>query len=450
VTTHIAAPPAGRYLHTRVSGRYDPPALAVRLARSGLFEQHVVYEAGDRWWFAGGVLGSVTVHRDAVRAEWSGQRLLTPLAGTHPIRALGEALRQAPFADWRAYGWVAFESALVGSGRPAHGDQPLAYLVIPRLELEIGSHTLDLRCADPVLLEQVLALAASPDPAPTPPCRPVDVEAGDKGEYLAAVAAAVARIKASDLAKVILSRRVEVPFTVDFPATFLAGRRANTPARSFLLDLPGLRAAGFSPETVAEVSADGWVTAQPLAGTRARSGRPETDSRLRSELLSDPKEVYEHAVSVQLADTELRGLCAPGTVSINEFMAVKERGSVHHLGSRVRGRLRADRTAWDALAVLFPAVTASGVPKAEAYDLIAAHEPARGLYAGAVLRSTRDGDVDAALVLRTVFTAEGRTWLRAGAGIVAASQPEREYRETCEKLASIAPFLVPTREDWSC
>jgi salicylate synthase len=247
---------------------------------------------------------------------------------------------------------------------------------------------------------------------------------------------------------VILSRAIEVPFAIDFPATYQVGRQANTPARSFLLDLPGgLRAAGFSPETVAEVSAQRWVTSQPLAGTRARHTDRGDDLRSRAELATDPKEVYEHAVSVKLADTELRTLCVPGTVGVAEFMALKERGSVRHLGSRVRGQLASDRTSWDALAALFPAVTASGIPKAEAYGVIAELESgSRGLYSGAVVRATAAGELDAALALRTVFTHQGRTWLRAGAGIVAASRPAREYRETCEKLASVAPYLVPSVE----
>lgn len=335
--------------------------------------------------------------------------------------------------------------APAAAGRPADPRQPLAHVFVPRVEVEIGGSALDLRCADAGLLQRVLAAAAGPDTRPETAARPLDVEAGDPAPYRAAVADAVARIGRGELEKVILSRRVEVPFDLDFPATYAAGRRANTPARSFLLDLPGLRAAGFSPETVAEVSPDGWVTSQPLAGTRARHGDdPEQDARTRAELRTDVKEIYEHAVSVALADAEMRALCAPGSVAVDEFMAVKERGSVRHLGSRVRGRLRADRTRWDALAALFPAVTASGIPKSAAYQVIADNEPGtRGLYAGAVLRTTADGDLDAALALRTVYTHQGRTWVHAGAGVVGVSDPDREYRETCEKLASVAPYLTP-------
>jgi salicylate synthase len=136
-------------------------------------------------------------------------------------------------------------------------------------------------------------------------------------------------------------------------------------------------------------------------------------------------------------------ICEPSTVAVSEFMSVKERGSVQHLGSRVRGVLADDRTSWDTLAALFPAVTASGIPKAPAYDQITMHEEhPRDLYAGAVLTASQDGSMDAALVLRAIYRRAGRTWLRAGAGIVADSTPDREFEETCEKLRSVAPYVV--------
>ena len=441
-------------LSVRIARPCDPPALAVRLAGAGLVGEYAVYEQEGRWSFAGGVRASVTVDQRVVRSVWgaagvdeSRGEYAVELGGAHPVPAVGEALRALPFEDWHAYGWVAFESALpeAARDRALEAGQPLAYMFVPRLEVLIDADGFEVRCADARLFERALEVLQASDAASgRESARPLDVEAEGPEAYQWAVSSAVRRIRLGELEKVILSRPVEVPFALDFPATYLAGRRANTPARSFLLDLPGVHAAGFSPETVAEVSAERWVTSQPLAGTRARHAEAAADLRSRAELTTDPKEVYEHAVSVKLADTELRALCAPGTVGVAEFMTLKERGSVRHLGSRVRGRLRADRTEWDALAALFPAVTASGIPKNEAYDVIAELESEpRGLYSGAVVRATSDGELDAALVLRTVYTRAGRTWLRAGAGIVAASRPEREYRETCEKLASVAPYLVP-------
>jgi anthranilate synthase component 1/salicylate synthetase len=113
----------------------------------------------------------------------------------------------------------------------------------------------------------------------------------------------------------------------------------------------------------------------------------------------------------------------------------------------VHGRLAEDATAWDALRAVFPAVTASGIPKKPAYDCISRLERGpRGIYSGAVLTASSDGSLDAALVLRSVFEEDGRTWLRAGAGILPGSTPERELEETCEKLRSVAPYVVPVRQ----
>lgn len=117
------------------------------------------------------------------------------------------------------------------------------------------------------------------------------------------------------------------------------------------------------PETLAEIYADGRVCTQPLAGTRALFGDPVVDMGLRAELLGDPKEIFEHAISVQVAQDELRAVCDAASVRVTEFMGVKERGSVQHLSSRVSGQLQPGRNAWHAFAGLFPAVTASGIPR---------------------------------------------------------------------------------------
>lgn len=190
--------------------------------------------------------------------------------------------------------------------------------------------------------------------------------------------------------------------------------------------------------------AGGRVTTQPLAGTRALTGRAGEDERVRADLLNNSKEIFEHAISVKVAYDELVELCDEDNVTVDSFMTVSERGSVQHLASSVSGQLLEHQGPWQALAALFPAVTASGVPKKAAYECIRRYEPEeRGLYSGAVLTVDHAGTMDAALVLRTVFQQDGRTWLRAGAGIVGQSEPEREFEETCEKLRSVALHLVP-------
>ncbi|MFC3998905.1 salicylate synthase [Nocardiopsis sediminis] len=434
-----------RYHELRIPGRFEPLALAGRLAGSGLFEGYVVYERGGDWWFAGDPLADVVLDGASVRSTVDGSTRVEPWAGPS-LAQVGDALAGAGVQGWRAFGWAAFELAyaIAGQPLPAPGT-PLLHLFVPRTEVRMGADELVVRTLDEHRLADVRELlrdpAGSPGAAaPTPVA--VDAAAGHDA-YRAAVASAVADIRSGRLGKVILSREVEVGFDADLAATYALGRANNTPSRSFLLDLGGWQAAGFSPETVAEVSPDGGVATLPLAGTRALGGDGAPDAARRADLLSDPKEVYEHAASVKLACEELEGLCAPGSVAVTEFMRVKERGSVQHLGSRIDGRLAAGRPALDAFAALFPAITASGIPKRAAYERIRAlEERPRGLYAGAVLMVSADGALDSALVLRAIYRRGGRTWLRAGAGIVADSTPDREYEETCEKLGSIAPFVV--------
>ncbi len=448
------------YRTVTVSVVGDPAMFATTLAAAGIFDQSVVYERTGSWWFAGGARFTVRLYRDRVVTTHPEGERTSPVGG-EPLRVLAAALDGLPVDGWRAYGWAAFElgHAVAGANpfgaAPGEADQPLVHLIVPAVELVVRDATLEVRAADQRSLDQVLSFVAGLDPSKADhgarrPSRPVDVHPGgypgdpDAESYGAAVSAATARIQAGALTKVILSRRLSVPFEVDFPATCLRGRQANTPARTFLLDLPGLRTTGFSPETVVEVAPDGAVATRPLAGTRARGLGTTCDARNRAELYTDSKEVHEHAISVKLAVEELHAVCEPDSVAVRGFMDVEPRGSVQHLASYVTGQLRADRTGWDALAALFPAVTASGIPKAAAFGEIAAFErEPRGIYAGAVLQAGSDGFLDAALVLRAVIATRGRTWLQAGAGIVADSTPQREYTETCEKLASIAPHLVP-------
>ncbi|ROO87217.1 mycobactin phenyloxazoline synthetase [Actinocorallia herbida] len=418
----------------------DPLVTAAALARRTT-DPHVVYERHGVWTFAAGAAAELRLDRERVTLVHGGTVREEP-TGPHPLRQVAALLSGLPWR--RAYGWAAFELAhLLHGSAAAAGSGTLLHLLVPEREIVLGPDGAVDASGEGTRAEYAAALA---DPAPpaAPPHDPAPFREVGADAYKAAVSRAVADINAGLLEKVILSRVVPVPGEIDLPATYVAGRRGNDPARSFLLDLGGVRAAGFSPETVTEVAPDGSVSTQPLAGTRSLVGDPETDLAHRRELLADPKEVFEHAISVRLAQDELRGLCRDGSLHVSEFLDVKERGSVQHLASRVSGVLADGVGPWDALAALFPAVTASGIPKPPALDLIARHESEpRGLYSGAVFAADADGGLDAALVLRSVYSRDGRTWLRAGAGVVAMSTPERELEETNEKLLSVSRFLVP-------
>ncbi|MBS9534537.1 salicylate synthase [Mycobacterium sp. M1] len=421
-----------------------PADVAAALAAAlGEREEHLLYERCGTWTLACGVRAAIELDSDELRVVRDGVVQRQNWVGG-AAAALGEAVDRLLLETDQLFGWVAFE---FGAYRVGLADRlpvgtVLARVFWPRMRMVVTADRVELTGADEhhvALLNRLLADGLPSCAAP----RPVPVDA-DHTDYRARVATAIAEIAAGRYRKVILSRAVDVPFALDFPATYRLGRRHNTPVRSFLLRLGGIRALGFSPELVAEVRADGTVITEPLAGTRARTGDAAVDRAARVDLESDDKEIVEHAISVRTSMAEVTEIAEPGTAAVADFMGVRERGSVQHLGSTVCGRLDAARDRMDALEALFPAVTASGIPKAAGIDAIMRlDESPRGLYSGAVVTFSADGGLDAALTLRAAYECDGRTWLRAGAGVVAASRPDREFEETCEKLATLAPYLVP-------
>ncbi|ADG97218.1 salicylate synthase [Segniliparus rotundus DSM 44985] len=427
-----------------VLARASAPAIMARIAASGLRKDYVVYEREGVWWYAGGALASAKLTASSLILSRDGAPALSEPWLGRPEEALERASAWLLEQGERVFGWVAFE---FGAYRPGFGDRvppdtALATLLTPEVlvraegdEVVVESGDEAARSAVAEALEVPLAGAGR---TPTP----VDVRLDPSG-YRERVAQAVSEIQRGDYQKVILSRRVDLPFEVDFPASYERAREHNTPVRSFLLSLGGVQALGFSPEMVAVVRPDGLVITEPLAGTRAFGRGESEDLAARRELESDPKEIHEHAISVRGSLHDLDGVVEPGSAEVGRFMVVRERGSVQHLASTVRGRLAQGRCRMDALAALFPAVTASGLPKAEGVDAILRLDgPSRGLYSGSVFSADRDGGLDAALVLRAVYQENGRAWLRAGAGLVGQSTPEREFEETCEKLACVAEHLI--------
>ncbi|MGP3707511.1 salicylate synthase [Gordonia paraffinivorans] len=420
----------------------DAARIAAAWAASGEFGEHVVYERGRRWIFAAGVRARVVITRDEVIVDDQGDRTVTAWAGD-PADALAAATSSLSMDDWNIYGWVGFDFCA-----PYHGifdrvpeDTVLAHLIVPEFEAFVDAGGVDTGTAGAEAARRLFEIAST---AKCPgESRPVHVR-NDADDYRSRVATAIAEIAAGRYQKVILSRAVDIPFDVDIPATYARGRADNTPARSFLYSLGDLSAAGFSPELVVAVHADRTVVAEPLAGTRAFGISPEKDAAARAELLGDAKEVAEHAMSVRACYDEIATIADVGTAAVGPFMEVRERGSVQHLASTVKGVLADHENPWRALEVVFPSITASGIPKTPAVEAIDRLESSRrGPYSGAVLAASSTGELEATLALRTIFSSGGRAWLRAGAGIVAQSTPEREFEETCEKLGSVAPYVIP-------
>ncbi len=249
-------------------------------------------------------------------------------------------------------------------------------------------------------------------------------------------------IAAGDTFQTVLSRRLDL----DAPDPFLTYRylRALNPAPYlYYLHCDDMHIVGSSPEILVRVE-EGEVTLRPIAGTRPRGETAEKDAALAEELQADPKERAEHLMLVDLGRNDVGRVAEFGSVRLTAFMTIERYSHVMHLVSEVRGRLREGLDAVAALAASFPAGTVSGAPKVRAMQIIDELEPVRrGPYAGAVGYVGWGAQVlDTAIALRTVVMRGGKAWVQAGAGIVADSDPELEWRETEAKARAVVLALA--------
>jgi anthranilate synthase component 1 len=197
------------------------------------------------------------------------------------------------------------------------------------------------------------------------------------------------------------------------------------------------RVIGSSPEMLVRVE-NGAIETYPIAGTRPRVSDPTENARLTSELLEDPKERAEHVMLVDLARNDVGKVAEYGSVRVPDFLTVQQYSHVQHIVSRVVGNLRSDRDSFDAMTALFPAGTLSGAPKPRAMEIIAELEPSqRGPYGGAVGYFSFNGNADFAITIRTLVALGDKCSVQAGAGIVADSDPAREWQETESKAEGL-------------
>ncbi|KJY91897.1 anthranilate synthase [Vibrio neptunius] len=444
----MAKPSITQYHNHIIPHQCDPLAIATELSMAEFCDDYVVYEHNQEWSIGINKLAELTVDTQGKITDFSGH-VHQP---EHDLicDTIYQATQTLPWEGWRVFGRVDFEfSHFAHHLAQKETNRTLLELFVAQHDIRISNHQLAVRTTDDSVLpeiHQAIARASSlVQPEPMAPLTQADILDHHKiqHDYQTIVASAVREIVADDYKKVILSRSATLPAAIDIRRSFVSGRRNNTPARSFMLKLGELEAFGFSPETVLEVDHLGHLSTQPLAGTRFLPTDPEEAQRLKRELTTDPKEIAEHATSVKLAVEELEQVCDRSTVNVAEFMDVSERGTVQHLASRVTGQLTQGKSAWHAFKVLFPAITASGIPKREAIDAIARFEPtSRGLYSGSVLIADQDGFFDAALVLRAAYKRHSVSMLQAGAGVISLSTPAREWEETCEKMACVLDHLV--------
>ena len=261
--------------------------------------------------------------------------------------------------------------------------------------------------------------------------------------YHAMVLAAKEYVAAGDIFQVVPSQRFTAEFSLPPFDLYRSLRRLNPSPFLFFLDLDGYQLVGSSPEILVRLR-DDIVTIRPIAGTRRRGSDRVQDAELAADLLADPKELAEHLMLLDLGRNDVGRVAQIGTVKVTEKMVVEYYSHVMHIVSNVEGRIRADRNALDALTAGFPAGTVSGAPKVRAMQIIEELEPERrSFYGGTVGYFGADGNMDTCIALRTALLKDGRMYVQAGGGVVADSDPEAEYQESCNK----AKALIRAAED---
>jgi len=256
-------------------------------------------------------------------------------------------------------------------------------------------------------------------------------------EFCEAVRTAKEHILAGDIFQVVLSQRFSATYEGDGLDLYRVLRAVNPSPYMFYLRTPEVTLVGSSPEPLVRVE-DEDVMTRPLAGTRPRGEGAVEDARLREELLADAKERAEHVMLVDLGRNDLGRVCRPGTIQVSQLMEVENYSHVMHIVSTVDGKLEEGKDAFDALEATFPAGTVSGAPKIRAMEIIRDLEPmARGPYAGTVGYVGYDGAMDMCITIRTLVIADGTVAIQSGAGIVADSDPDREFEETLHKARAL-------------
>jgi anthranilate synthase component 1 len=284
------------------------------------------------------------------------------------------------------------------------------------------------------------ALARHEAPAPHTPSASARPQM-DRARFEAVVRAVQARILDGDVYQLVPSQRVRVDGAPPPLEAYRRLRRLNPAPYAFLLDWNDFALVGASPEMLVRV-AGGEAETLPIAGTVARGATLEEDAARFEALKRDAKELAEHQMLVDLARNDLGRIAVPGGVRVEKPLALQRTSHVLHLTTTVKATLKPGLDALDVLAAAFPAGTVSGAPKIRAAQRIAELEgEARGPYGGALVRLGADGVLDTALILRTAIYAQGAAWLQAGAGVVRASDPGREYEETLHKMGAVAEAL---------
>jgi anthranilate synthase component 1 len=288
----------------------------------------------------------------------------------------------------------------------------------------------------------LIEMIAGIDPQESEECELVGelIGAGDQRIYEESVKRSKEHILAGDIFQVVLARSATArcKSTVGL---YQRLRSINPSPYTYLFEFGDLAIVGASPETLFSAYS-GQLKVNPIAGTCPRGGTPEEDDRLATAMLEDEKERAEHVMLVDLGRNDVRSVCRSGTVRVSDFMSVLKYSHVQHIETTVSGELREECDQFDAARAVFPAGTLSGAPKLRAMEIIDDLEPeARGIYGGGIGYFSVDGSADFAIAIRSILVRDEVATVQAGAGIVADSDPYREYMETERKMAAMRRAL---------
>ena len=254
-------------------------------------------------------------------------------------------------------------------------------------------------------------------------------------------------IREGDIFQIVLSNRLSAPFEGSLLDTYRVLRTINPSPYMFYFSGTDVEVAGASPETLVKLK-DGVLHTFPLAGTRPRGKTDEEDKALEESLLHDEKELAEHNMPVDLGRNDLGKVSKFGTVQVEKLHSIERYSHVMHIGSTVRGEIRDDRDALDAIEAVLPAGTLSGAPKIRACQLIGELENnKRGIYGGAIGYIDFTGNMDTCIAIRIAYKKNGRVFVRSGAGIVPDSVPETEYQECINKAKAVVSALTLAQEE---
>lgn len=272
------------------------------------------------------------------------------------------------------------------------------------------------------------------EPAKGQPLSDSDFRYGfSQEDFIAAVKKSQEYILAGDIFQVVLSQRMSVPFNTSPLDVYRALRALNPSPYMYFLNLGDTQIVGSSPEVLVRVQ-ERQAMVRPIAGTRPRGATAEEDQMLEQELLSDPKECAEHLMLIDLGRNDIGRVSKTGSVEVSDQMVIERYSHVMHIVSQVQGELKDGLDTMDAIRAAFPAGTLSGAPKIRAMEIINELEPVkRNIYAGAVGYLSWNDNTDLAIAIRTAVIRDGWLHVQAGAGIVADSDPHKEWEETMNK-----------------